>query len=538
METKVKSQTDDWDKYQNKRIYRPRSKRIGIWRSLGWGISDTAGASTISIVAAWGLFFWTTYCGLSATEAASILAIARVVDAINSLIIGNVSDKLYVTRIGRLLGRRHIFLLFGAPFLLESLLYWIPGHSYWYYLLTYLGIELITASIAIPAGALPIEMTKNFTDRAKMSTTEMTFTALFGTLATFIQGQLFRIFPKSSPTSFLINAAIFASIAVCCILITYSSTWEHFVTKTEHEARLKENEKKSNLQNQNGLAAVSSRALKDYFSTFRNRSFRQYIGIYLFSYTSMVIWTTVIVYYIVDVLGRSGTLAANIQSLSIIGLPITILSGFLMVKFSPRTLGITADIIVIVSSLFFWILWKMNVSSSTRVALIVAVSCVFMVGRYIIFFLPKAISSYVIDMDQLMTAESRAGVYNSISVFADKLSLSLATFLIGFVLDENGFLKGKIQQPMQAQTAIVGLISIGVIVFALLTLWITLNFHINKDTHREIMQEVSRLRMGGNPDDATDRIRKLTKQLTGISYDECSEVWKNYQAEQRLNEKQ
>ncbi len=525
--TSQEEKEKEWNRYQNNYVYKQKADHISILRSLGWGISDTVTTSTVGIVTAWGLFFWTTYCHLTATQAASILALARVVDAINSLVIGNLTDKLYRFKIGRKFGRRHFFLLFGAPLILESLLFWIPGHTYIYYLLTYLCCEILVGFISIPWGSLPNEMTKKFSERAKMSTVRMTYVALFATAATYIQGQLFKVFPKSSPTSFLVNAAIFVMIAVISVLISYFSTWEKYINYDEYQMVLKE--ENSNIKTDSSFLAAASRAIRNYFSTFKIKSFRKHIGIYLLSFTAMDVWASVIVFYVVDVLQRSGTLAANIQALSIIGLPITIIAGYMMVKTTPRLLYIFSFVILIITSAVWWLLWALDGHSSSIVTLLYINGIIFMIGRYTLFFLPSSLENLMPDLDELVTGENRAGVFSAVVAFCRKSTVALATFLIGVFMDATGFINGKTVQPAGAQNGVVMLISVVVIILIGLALAIALTWKLDNRTHGIIVGEVRRLQKGGSVDDATDLVKKTCKQLTGIDYSRVKEVWKNYE---------
>jgi len=54
----------------------------------------------------WILYFYTTFCALSAVQATSIFAVARVIDALASPTIGHLSDNFSATRLGRRFGRR------------------------------------------------------------------------------------------------------------------------------------------------------------------------------------------------------------------------------------------------------------------------------------------------------------------------------------------------------------------------------------------------------------------------------------------------
>lgn len=60
------------------------NRKITIPVSIGYGLTDIMGGGAFAVIGAWLLFFYTTFVGLSPVEAASIVAIARIVDAIVS----------------------------------------------------------------------------------------------------------------------------------------------------------------------------------------------------------------------------------------------------------------------------------------------------------------------------------------------------------------------------------------------------------------------------------------------------------------------
>ena len=92
-----------------------KEKNITIPVGLGYGLIDLMGGGAFTIIGAFLLFFYTTFAGLSPIEGASIIAIARLVDAVASLFIGSISDNFYKTKLGKIFGRRRFFLLIGAP---------------------------------------------------------------------------------------------------------------------------------------------------------------------------------------------------------------------------------------------------------------------------------------------------------------------------------------------------------------------------------------------------------------------------------------
>jgi oligogalacturonide transporter len=164
-------------------------RKITIPVSIGYGLTDIMGGGAFTVIGAWLLFYYTTFVGLSPLEAASIVAIARIVDAIISLFMGH-SPTIFIKILGKKFGRRRFFLLIGSPFMLVYALLWLNGMNYWFYLSVYLAFEIIAAMVLIPWETLPSEMTKDFNARTKLSTGRMFLSATGTFLATFIPGLL------------------------------------------------------------------------------------------------------------------------------------------------------------------------------------------------------------------------------------------------------------------------------------------------------------------------------------------------------------
>ena len=62
-----------------------RPVRFGHY--LAYGSNDFLGAGAMSIIGFWILFFYTTFCGLTAVQAAAIFTTARLLDAFFSPVI-------------------------------------------------------------------------------------------------------------------------------------------------------------------------------------------------------------------------------------------------------------------------------------------------------------------------------------------------------------------------------------------------------------------------------------------------------------------
>lgn len=493
--------------YISHRVYQKR--KVTFWTSIGFGVSDMVGGGGQTIIGAWLLFFYTTYCNLSATQGALIVAIGKIISGTCGMLMGGWTDNFYRTKIGRRFGRRHAFMYFGAPLLLTFILMWVGGRSFWYYLIIYCVFDA-ASTISIPYETLPTEMTKNYDERTKISTARMFFSASATFFGTFLPGQLFRIMGTKSPMPFFINGLIFGILFVVAYYISAFSTWEHPVSEIAV----------GDINEKGSVGQTLVRDFKAYISTLKIKSFRQHLYIYLLSFTGKDVYNTVFTYFCVYVLGVSATLAANLLSLSIVGVVTTLIGGWLMVKFGPRFLYILSyGLMLLMYGGYFTVVHS---QPSNIVTWLFIISFVYQIGRSLLEFTPWNVYPFIPDVDELVSGHNRAGVFASVISLTRNSTAAIATVLVGMFLDANGFVKNATTEPIHVQNAIMQAIFVGAGGLVLLALLAALTFKLNRHTHKVIIDEVKRLRDGGSKRDATEETKRITKQITGYDY---SRVW-------------
>lgn len=495
------------------RVYTPR--KITIWRGIGYGIVDFVGGGSMTIIGAWMLFFYTSYCNLTAVEGASIIGAARVADAICSLLMGSLTDNFYKTKLGQRFGRRHFFLLIGSPLMLLYITLWIAGMNYWYYFVTYMVFEVISSAMMIPYETLPNEMTDDYTQRTKLSSARMFISAGATFLATFIPGQLFAIMGQHSPLPFLVNGTLFAIIFAIGVFVCYSVTWEKPVTPE----MAKELEKDS--VNQGSVLQRVWGLLCDYGSTLRIKSFRKHLLIYLFSFTGKDTFNTVFAYFCIYCLGLSATVAANMLSLSLIGLLVTIVAGFGMVKFGPKFLYEVGYGLMLFMLVGYYLIFQFHITNHV-ILLLFFISLFYQIGRATLEFTPWNVFPFIPDLDEIVTKRRRAGVFAAVMSFTRKSTVAVATIAVGFILDSNGFTKNAATQPLETQHAIALILLLGTGGLIILALLVALTFKLNKQTHQVVLEEITRLRNGGSKSDVEPEVSKTVTDLTGVPY---ADVW-------------
>ncbi|WP_034914735.1 MFS transporter [Erwinia sp. 9145] len=490
-----------------------KNRKITIPVSLGYGVTDIMGGGAFTVIGAWLLFFYTTWVGLTPMQAASIVAIARIVDAVVSLFMGSITDHFYKTYFGKKFGRRRFFLLAGAPLMLVYALLWVNGMSYGFYLTVYLAFEIIAAMVLIPWETLPSEMTRDFNSRTKLSTCRMFLSASGTFLATFIPGLLIHHFGEDNPHAYLINGIVFAVLFMVCVFISWKVTWERELTP-EMLAELERVAPQATVVER----LVSVLALfKEYASTLRVRAFRKHLAIYLLSFTAKDIYNTVFVFFCVYCLNISAALAGTLLSMSIVGLPVTLLAGVAIIRYGPARLYTFAYSLMLLCLVGLLMVYQFP--GDYNVALLVVLAVLYQVGRCVLEFTPWNVFPFIPDIDELITRQRREGLFAAVMTFSRKTTIAVATFMVGMLLQAGGFIKGSQTQPESAVQTIAVMLFAGTAGLLLLALWQALSFHLNKQTHKIFVDEVDRLKISGAERHAAPEIRKVVEDLTGHSYD-------------------
>ncbi|WP_313017310.1 MFS transporter, partial [Atlantibacter hermannii] len=458
-------------------------------------------------------FFYTTFVGLSPVEAASIVAIARIVDAIVSLFMGSFTDHFYKNYLGKKFGRRRFFLLIGAPLMLVYALLWLDGMTWGFYLAVYLAFEIIAAMVLIPWETLPSEMTKEFNSRTKMSTCRMFFSATGTFLATFIPGLLIGFFGEHNANAYLINGVVFAVLFMVCVFISWKVTWERDLTPE----MLAELERPSEAKTFREKLAMLGNLFKDYGSTLKVRAFRKHLAIYLFSFTAKDVYNTVFVFFCVYCLHVSSSLAGTLLSMSIVGLPVTLLAGMAIIKYGPSRLYVFAYTVMMTCLLGLFLVYQFP--TDNKVVLLVVLAAVYQVGRCVLEFTPWNVFPFIPDIDEMITRQRREGLFAAVMTFSRKTTVAIATFIVGLLLQSGGFVKGSQVQPESAVNMIASLLFIGTAGLLMLALWQALTFRLNKRTHKIFVDEVERLKANGAKSDVQPETREVVEDLTGYSYD-------------------
>ena len=494
------------------------SKRpVKLVNYIAYGCGDFLGAGTTALTAAWLLYFYTTFCGLSPIQATTIFAAARVVDAVASPLMGYLTDNFGGTWLGKQFGRRKFFIMLGIPAIFSYATMWIGGMSYAYYLISYVIFDLVYTMVLVPYETLAPEMSNDFVEKAKFSGARILTAQFSAVVAALLPGVLINHFGKDSPSSFFYAGLIFAGICCVMLLMVYCFTWER--SREEVEAMHPKNAAKLS------FGQSMQKLVIELASTLKIRIFRLHLGMYLGGYIAQDVFNAVFTYYVVFVLMQDPSVASKIMGvmamLQFVGVSCVIP---LCIRFGPAPAYRIVTSVFGVAAIAYGLLHMSSFNGS--IIALYGVSCVAGLGRGGINYIPWNIYTYIADVDEAVTGQRREGIFAGVMTLTRKASQAGAVMLIGILMQASGFVSGaKVQSP-EVQQTIMTVLSVGTVIVLLCGIAISTKFKLNQETHKLLREETERMKAAGRPvpNEISAKNRRVVEELTGMVY---TDLWGN-----------
>ena len=474
------------------------TKQPGWKNIIAWGSGDIFGSGSGTIIGLWMLYFFTQVAGLSPVEAGLIFAIGKFWDAITDPIIAYITDNIR-TRFGR----RKVFFLFGAPFLIVFGLMFISGFGFVYYLATYLLFNTMFTVVMTPYSTLPNEMTNDFEIRTKMGSCRLTFGQITAFVVTFIPG-LIMANVEDEAQAFIYIGFLFGFIFTLPWYFIYKYTWEMDPSRLPPPSSA-------------GTLKETIFALyKEMATTLRIKTFRIHLMMYIGGSVALDIFGGLFLHYMTFVLDMSATEGGQVLSI------MTFMQFFGVLIFTWVALRMgnansfkAAMLLMFAALIYFSFLPSLSVAANTAILLGAVVMGLARGGIYLI---PWVIFNSIPDVDELLSGKRRAGIFSGVMTLGRKVCQASAMLIASIGLQLVGFESGAGVQSAETITGIYWLFLTGPTCLALVAVTGAMLFKLNKDTHKILVDEIERLRSGGEKSDASSNTVKVVETLTGWEY--------------------
>lgn len=483
-------------------------RKVRLHNYLAYGLTDMLGSGATMVRSGWLLFFYTTFCGLSPVQATSIFSLALVVDAFGSTLIGHLSDAIGETWIGRRFGRRRILLLAAIPLLPTFALIWVSGHTYVYYLTTYIVFEVFFTMVLIPYETLAAEMADDYKVRARFAGVRILTGQVAAVIASYLPRLIIGDKAGAGATTFLWLGIIFSAIFVVSVSLTWLFSWERDAANRPKAAPV-----------QTGFNPFT--LFVTVLQTLSLRAFRLHLGMYLGGYAAIDVMTAVFTYFVVFTLGGSVGQSATLLGLMSVAQFVSVGAFiWLAVRFNPAPAYRWASAVYAVSLVLLFLLTVpaaaalLARSDLTPGLAAYPIAVLAGLGRGGLIYIPWNTYNYIADVDEAVSARRREGVYAGVMTMFRKGVQAGAVMVTGIVLQWGGFVSGATVEPQSAKTAILLVLVLGPLLLLALGVLVSRHFHLGRHTHAVLMREIGRFRSGDLRAPAGEAARIL-KDLTG-----------------------
>ncbi|MEF3693119.1 MAG: MFS transporter [Acholeplasmataceae bacterium] len=465
----------------------------GLRGKLGYGIADIYGGGAFLIISILFLVFLTDVVKMNAIWAGTIPLIGKIYDAITDPLMGSIVDK---TR--SKYGAKRFYLLIGSFIAgITFMMIWLtvggsPFVQYIFYLVMFLLFSTGFTIVMVPYNALLPDMISQYHLRGQYTGFRMIFSALSAILAGLIPNMIINRFdvPK---TGFLVMGIVFGLIFTISILISFFNTWE-----------------KSNTTDQKKL----SQGFRYSLSVFKNRSFRLYLGIFLFGQGSADFLMALVVYFLAVVLNQSNQYVFIMSGILSSQLIAMMLYQFLLKKRAktfPAYIGFPLQIVAALGMLFF-------AYEGAPILPIFIMSFLTGFGTAAGTVTSFAILTDMTDVDELITSERRSGTYSGMATFSRKIANGIALGLVGLLLGLFGYDGNLLVQSDLTATGIKFMFVFLPILFILITMLFIRLYPLSQHAFSLMKSEIEVRKQGLTPN-PTDEEKLVLEKVTGYAYD-------------------
>ena len=434
-----------------------------------YGLADLGFALITSAMQFFLLFYYTDVALIDPGIAGLALMTGKLTwDAINDPLFGYFSDR---TR--SRFGRRRIWMFIGAiplgiaAWIMFSLPTGLTGAAAFFgVLLTFWLIDSFHTMTTTPYYALTPELTRDYSERASLTSIRMVFSVfgyILGAAITTILAGIFQDSGLNLQQAWSATGAVFGVIAIITTLVTAFSIHE----RPE-------------------LAGEPSKlpAARAILTSFKNKPFIILMVAFILSSFSFTVLTALVPYFIQYQLNMgdqvSFVLLAMLVTIGIFLIPAKKISDRIN-KGPAYALGLFIASLAIMTGFFF---------PHHATPLIYLVAVVAGIGFSAQWVFPWSMLPDVVEYDEKMTGERREGIYYGLWAFLSKFTGALGVAVSGWALDLFGYVP-NVEQTAHALFGIRLFFAIVPAVVILVSLPFLIKYPITRQKHAELVAELA-----------------------------------------------
>ncbi len=476
----------------------PDSRRkMTLWNMVAYGSIDFYGGGAFFVIGSLYVVYLTIVVGISPLQAGTIILAGKVWSAFANPIMGYLSDH---TR--SRFGRRRVFFLFGLVPIFGML--WLPvqfadpSATYAYHFAVYLLYNTLFAVTKIPYNSILTEMTPDYAERSKAMGVRMIFSQGGSFIGAFLPLTIITLF-ASQEQGYFVFGMVFGVLYAIPWIFGFFGTWENNMVVEKSGSFLA------------GIIDI----FRSFWSTMRNRSFMVHMGMYLLAFLNLDIFNGIFIFFAVYSLGNDLHAARNV-------LTIIQASQFLAIPLVTVACYRLGNAFVYRLSLLVWAAGIVALSLQPPGAAeycLIPFCVITGMGLSGAVMIPWNNQTFMADVDELITTKRREGIYAGFMQFIRQIAIGLGLFMTNAILQYFGFVKGSTEQPSSFGAGVRSYLMIAPIIILGLGILVSFMFKLDPASHRTMLDEIERLKSGGDKKSVPPKTREVCEKLTGLSYE-------------------
>lgn len=391
-------------------------------KKLCYGAGDVYGGGAFMVFSLFYMNFLTLVEGIPIEAATMIILLGKIWDAVTDPVVGRMSDKTR-SRFGR---RRFYFLIGILPVMISFIMLFYSfgiqsmNAKIIYHVFAYMFFGTAFTIVMVPYNAVLSDITSDYNERTAYTTVRMMISGLSSLVCAVLPGILIKLAGGSvngeaQRNGYLVMAVVLGIIFALAWLCVFLGTKEK-----EH------------------VAECERITLQDWLGVFKNKTFLNFLGIFLTFNIAVDLVLAIFIFYVDLVILKYQYYEVMVGVLLVCQVIFSLVHSVLAQKKGkvfPIFIGLPLWMIV---SLCF-----LAVNHSTPLWVLCALSALIAVGSSAGNLATWSMLTDIYDIDEIVTGQRREGLYSGVTTFVRKLASGFAVFFVGIGLNAMGFDKDK-----------------------------------------------------------------------------------------------
>ncbi|MFA5235837.1 MAG: MFS transporter [Bacilli bacterium] len=385
---------------------------------LAYGAGDIYGGGAFLVFSLLYMNFLTLVEGIPVAAATIVIFIGKLWDAVTDPIVGRLSDRTR-SKFGR---RRYYFLLGIVPVFISFItLFYSFGITseigkIIYHTFAYMFFGTAFTIVMVPYNAVLSDISSDYNERTSFTTVRMMISGAASLVCAVLPGMIIKgiggeVNGAAQVNGYLIMAAVLGLVFGLAWLIVFLGVKEKKDLETPEKV-----------------------TFKDWLGIFKNKPYRNYLGIFLTFQIAVDLVLAIFIFYVDLVILKYQYYELFVGLLLVFQIIFMVVNNIIAQKKGktfPLFIGLPIWIAVSIGFLAF--------NNTTPIWVIAIMAVLIALGSSAGNLSTWSMLTDIYDIDEIKTAKRREGLYSGVTTFARKFGSGLAILILGIGLKTLGF---------------------------------------------------------------------------------------------------